>query len=168
MINVTFPVMVNLEMIRKSDRYYSGWNKLLVSRGGDNSDMSQMFPLSDVIDINGLDGVLQLLPHLPEYDSYWRKLAVVYADSVRHLITDERLMKVLDVAWSYADGLATSDELDEAARYATMAASDPSSTHGSWAVRAATISPAWVISAAESAAVALVRSVLSGWGDQYE
>ena len=105
------PVMITLQKIRDRRPCTSGWEKLLKSKGGTDADYSAEFPLSDVLDSNGLDDTFWCLRCLPEHDNLWRLYAVWCARQVKHLMTDQRSIDALDVAERYARGLATDAEL---------------------------------------------------------
>ena len=105
---------ISLNQIYSNDPCTSGWEKLLASKGGDSADMDAQFPVVDIIVSNGLDDALWALRCLPEHNNLWRKLAVSYARDVQHLMTDQRSINALDVAWRHSEGLATDDELKAA------------------------------------------------------
>ena len=113
-----FPVMTTLQEIRDHGPCRSGWEKVLSANGGVNTDMSKQFELSSIIDSNSVADCIWSLRCKPEYSSLWRKLAVVFADEVKHLMTDERSIKALDVAWLHSECKASDEEL--AAAYAAV------------------------------------------------
>lgn len=110
-------ITITLQKIRDASPCTDGWKKLLDSKGCKSADMGAEFPLSDVLDSNDLDDTLWCLQCLPEHDRLWRKYAVWCARQVQHLMTDQRSIDALDVAWRHSDGLATDAEL--AAAWAT-------------------------------------------------
>ncbi len=112
-------ITITLRQIRAQDPCASGWEKLLRSKGKTSAD-DEAFPLTDVLDSNGLDDCLQCLRCLPEHDRLWRRLAVHYARQVQHIMTDPRSLAALDVADRHWQGLATDEELE-----AAWAAADP-------------------------------------------
>jgi hypothetical protein len=115
------PITITLQKIRDAHPCPSGWEKLLKAKAGVGMDAE--FPLSDVLDSNGLDDTLWCLHCLPEHDNLWRLYAVWCARQVKHLMKDQRSIDALDVAERYARGLATDAEID-AARAAARAAAD--------------------------------------------
>ena len=117
-----FPVMITLQEIRDHSPCRSGWEKVLSANGGVNADMSKQFELSSIIDSNSVADCMWSLQCKPEYFSLWRKLAVVFADEVKHLMTDERSIKALDVAWLHSECRASDEELAAAAHAAHAAA----------------------------------------------
>lgn len=146
------PVMITLQKIRDRRPCTSGWEKLLKSKGGTDADYSAEFPLSDVLDSNGLDDTFWCLRCLPEHNSLWRLYAVWCARQVQHLMTDQRSIDALDVAERHARGLATDAELAaawDAARAAARAAA-----RGAWAAAA----PAWDAARAAAGAAAEAAS----------
>ena len=120
---MNFPVMITLNQIRDNGPCRSGWEKVLAANGGVNADMNKQFELSSIIDSNSVEDCLWTLCCKPEYNNLWRKLAVVFADEVKHLMTDERSIKALDVVWLCSEGKASDDELCAAA-YAAADAAD--------------------------------------------
>ena len=102
-------ITITLNKIRAHGPCESGWKKLLKAKAG--VGMDEEFPLSDVLDSNGLDDALWCLRCLPEHDKTWRLFAVWCARRVQHLLTDKRSLDALDVAERHARGLATDEEL---------------------------------------------------------
>jgi hypothetical protein len=142
-------ITITLEKIRSCDPCIEGWKKILESKGGSNSDMSLEFPLTDVLTSNGLEDTLWCLRCLPEHSNLWRKYAVWCAIQVQSLITDQRSLDALDIAWKHSDGLATDDELASAGDSA-WAAAWASAGDSAWAAARAA---AWA-SAGDSAGAA--------------
>ncbi len=130
MINIT------LNKIRACHPCEDGWAKLLRHLGKTKPDDVD-FPLSVVIDSNGLDDALWCLRCLPEYDREWRLFAVWCARKVQSLMTDDRSISAINVAERFANGNATREEL-EAARAAAGAAAG-----AAWAAWAETGEAAW-------------------------
>jgi len=145
---MTTPITITLNRIRAHSPCADGWRKILAAKCGQPHDTP--FPLADALDSNGLDDTLWALRCLPEHNNLWRKYAVWCARQAQHLMTDERSLRALDVAWAHSDGLATDAELDAAARAAAAAA---------WAAEAAEAAKAtaWAARAAAEAARA------AGW-----
>ena len=112
---MSFPVMITLQEIRDHSPCRSGWEKVLSANGGINADMNKQFELSSIIDSNSVTDCIWALRCKPEHSNLWRKLAVVFADEVKHLMTDKRLSNALDVAWLHSEGKASDDELYAAA-----------------------------------------------------
>lgn len=147
-------ITISLNQIKAHDPCESGWKKLLASKGGKSADMERQFPVVDIITSNGLYDALWALRCLPEHSNLWRKLAVSYARDVQHLMTDQRSINALDVAWRHSEGLATDDELKAAARAAWAAA------RAMWAV--ARVARAAANATAEDAARIAARAAV--WG----
>lgn len=100
-----FPIMITLQEIRENGPCKSGWEKVLSANGGTSADMNKSFELSTILESNDFADCMWALHCKPEYKSYFIKLAVVFADEVSHLMTDERSNKALDIAWRYSEGL---------------------------------------------------------------
>jgi len=146
-------ITISLNQIRKHSPCEDGWKKLLTSKGGTSADMEQFFPLTDVLDSNGLDDALWCLRCLPEHDRLWRKYAVWCARQVQYLMTDERSLNALDVAWRHSEGLATDEDLSAARTAARDAA---------WTADAAAAA-AWTAAAARTANAARSAAWTAAW-----
>ena len=77
-----------------------------------------------ILQSNGLDDALWALRCLEGADREIRLFTVDCARQVQHLMTDPRSLAALDVAERFANGLATSEELDTAWDAARAAARD--------------------------------------------
>ena len=64
-----------------------------------------------ILESNGLDDALWCLRAVPEELRRWQKLAVAFARTVQHLMTDPRSLRALDVAQAHAEGRATDADL---------------------------------------------------------
>ena len=113
-------ITLSLNEIREQSPCKSGWEKLLKSK--QTTHWNEQFPLSDIIDSNGLNDALWCLRARPEHSNLWRKYAVWCARQVEHLMTDERSKSALDVAWRHSEGEATDEELAAARAAARDAA----------------------------------------------
>ena len=102
-------ITLSLNEIREQSPCKQGWEKLLKSK--QNTHWNQQFPLSDIIDSNGLNDALWCLRVRPEYSNLWRKYAVWCARQVERFMTDNRSKSALDVAWRHSEGQATDKEL---------------------------------------------------------
>ena len=147
----TNAITVSLNEIHAKSPCVDGWRTVLAAKG---PDMEAQFPLADIIETNDFDDALWVLRCRPEYNNLWRKYAVWCARQVGHLVTDERSVAALDVAWRHSDGLATDQELGaarDAARSAARSASD--------AALSAALAAVWA--AARDAARSVARSAAS-------
>ena len=126
---MTTPITITLNRIRARSPCADGWRRILAAKGDQPHDAP--FPLADALDSNGIRDTLWALRCLPEHNNLWRKYAVWCARRAQLLMTDERSMQALDVAWAHSEGLATDAELDAAAAEAHEAA------EAAWAARAA-------------------------------
>jgi hypothetical protein len=114
-------ITISLKQIKDRNPCKDGWKKLLASKGGDKADMDTQFPVADILESNDLNDTLWALRCLPEHNNLWRKYAVCCARQVQHLMTDQRSLDALDVAWQHSEGKATDSEL-AAARDAAWSA----------------------------------------------
>ena len=125
-----FPVMVTLSELKSYGLYTLDWRAILAANGGVNADVNKPFPLASLIDITDLNTTLEVLANKPEYANHWRKFAIVVVDSIHHLMPNESLTSILDVAWRYACGECTDIDLAAAKAAATKAAGEASTnTH---------------------------------------
>ena len=103
-------IYTTLKKIRDAKPCEEGWKNLLKHLNKKKAD-SKPLPLSVILEVNGLDDTLWALRTLPEYNNLWRKFAVWCARQVQHLMTDQRSLDALDVAWRHSEGEATDGEL---------------------------------------------------------
>ena len=133
--------LTTLKKIRACSPCESGWTQLLKHLGKTTAD-DEPLPFSVILESNGLDDALWCCRAAPEYDREWRLFAVWCARQVQHLMTDKRSIEALDVAERFANGLATTQELD-AARAAARAAARDAARAAAWAAWAAAGDAAW-------------------------
>ena len=112
-----------LARIRAQAPCQEGWEKLLKGLGKTQAD-DKPLAYSRILEINGLDDALWCARAEPQYP--WRELAIIYAEGVRHLMTDQRLLDCLEVVRRHCQGLATDQEL--AAAWASAGASAGAAT----------------------------------------
>jgi hypothetical protein len=167
------PIMITLQQIKDQRPCTDGWATVLKSKGGTKADFSAEFPLTDVLESNGLDDTLWCLHCLPEHSRIWRKYAVWCARQVEHLMTDQRSRNALKVADLHADGLATDVDLaaaSEAARAALAAASEAAraalaaASEAAWAAEAAAWAAARAAALAAAGAAGAARAALAAAG----
>jgi len=112
-----------LNKIRSHSPCESGWKKLLKHLDKTAPD-DEPLPLLTILDSNGLDDALWCFRAVEGFDRELRLFAVFCARRVQHLMTDQRSLTALDVAERFANGLATSEELDAARAAAAASALD--------------------------------------------
>ena len=133
-------ITISLAEIRAKSPCAVGWRKVLAAKG---PDMEALFPLTDLIETNDFDDASWAMRCRPEYNNLWRKYAVWCARQVEHLMTDDRSVAALDVAWRHSDGLATDEELAAAWATAWDAAWDAAGDAASGTARSAARATAW-------------------------
>ena len=116
-------ITITLAQIKKCSPCMEGWSKLIKSNGGTKADLDKEFPVSSILDSNGLKDTLWALRCLPEYESLWRKFAWWSATQVVDNAKDDRVNQCLEVVKQYCEGLATGEELS-AARLAALSAAE--------------------------------------------
>ena len=102
-----------LNKIKNYDPCSEGWTKLLTSLNKTNAD-DEPLTFAHILESNGLNDCILAMRSAPEYDKQWRLFAVWCARQVGYLLTDQRSLTALDVAEAFANGNATSEELDAA------------------------------------------------------
>ena len=130
-------IYTTLARIRAHSPCAGGWAKLLSHLGKTKADDAPI-GLDEILASNGLDDALWCLRSVPEESRRWRHLAVRFARTVDHLMTDHRSLTALDVAERYADGLASDADLAAAWDAARDAAWD-----AAWDAAAAARAAAW-------------------------
>ena len=161
-MELKYPVMITLRQIRAAHPCEEGWKKVLAANGGTKADLDSEFELASIIDSNDLNDCLWALQCKPEYQHIYRKFAVVCADEVSALMTDERSLVALNVAWSHSCGEASDGELAAARAAALDAALDAARAAALDAARAA----AWA--AARDAARVAARAAARDAAREYQ
>ena len=156
-----------LNKIRQHDPCIEGWEKLLKHLGKTKAD-DEPLSIATILDLNGLAEALGCLRAVEGEDCKIRLYAVWCARQMQHLMKDERSLRALDVAESFAKGQASQEDLDAAraaALDATMAeanAATCASGDASWvAIRAALDAAS---AAASAAAWAAGDAACAAWG----
>ena len=116
-------ITTTLNRIREHGPCEENWKKLLAGLGKIKAD-DEPLPYAEILRICGFDDALWATRVEPQYAKEWRLLVVAFARRVQDKMTDERSLRVLDVAEAFAHGKATRKELDDAlsAAYAAYAA----------------------------------------------
>ena len=102
-----------LNRIKFNSPCTSDWQTLLKALGKTKAD-DEPISMAFILQSNGFDDALWALQCLESADREIRLFAVEVAREVQHLMTDCRSLAALDVAERFANGLATSEELDAA------------------------------------------------------
>ena len=147
-----FPMMITLQEIRDNSPCKQGWEKVLSANGGVSADMNKQFELSTILESNDFADCMWALRCKPEYNSFFIKLAVVFADEVSHIMIDERSKTALDVTWQYSEGLVDQYAAAAAARAAAAAARAAAAAAAARAAAAAADAAAARAAAAAAAA----------------
>ena len=114
--------MVTLNELKSYSLYTLDWRTILATNGGVDADMNQPFPLASLISDINLYTILEILTNKPEYAHHWHKFAVAVVDSINHLMPNKNLTSALNVAWNYACGACTDNDLTKAHKMAANAA----------------------------------------------
>jgi hypothetical protein len=118
---IMFPLTTTLNRVKACDPCDVGWQAGLRALGKTGPD-DELISYELILDAVGLDQALWCCQAEKQYNSLWRRYAVWCARQVQHLMTDQRSIAALDVAERHANGAATDEELDAAARAAARAA----------------------------------------------
>lgn len=112
-----------LNKIRKHDIVTDNWVKLLSNLGKTKADDKPLH-IREILDGNELDYALWCLRSVDGYEREMRLYAVWCARQVEHLMRDKRCIEPLLTAEQYANGKATSRELEVAWALSNVFASD--------------------------------------------
>ena len=167
-----------LRQIRQHSPCREGWRTLLSALGKTGED-DEPLPLTTILQSNGLDDALWCLRTITGYDKEIIRFVLACVQEVRHLMTDQRSLNVLDALERHLESPLSKQELDvvlaeawaaaaraaeaaaEAARAAAWAAARAEAVWAAraavWAAGAAAAGAAWA-AAAEAAAWAASRS----------
>ena len=123
-----------LNLLRKAGACEKGYKKLAEHLGGAlKYGKNTPIPLTVVLSSNGLDDTLWILRATIEpADALARDFAADCADSVRHLIDDDRSISAISVARRHARGQASDADL-AAARNSAWAAARAAAMDAAWA-----------------------------------
>jgi len=99
-----------LNKIRACAPCAEGWKKLLKHLGKRKAD-DEPLNIKTILESNGLDDALWCLRAVDGKDKEIRLYAVWCAQQVQHLMADQRSLDALDVAESFANGLASKEDL---------------------------------------------------------
>ena len=119
------PILITLNRIKSHSPCFEGWVEVVRANGGVKVDFDCPFPVSSILDSNGLDDTLWTLKCLPEYGKLWRKFSWWLATQAVDNSQDQRVKNCLEVVARYIESNATEKELSaarSAARSATYAA----------------------------------------------
>jgi hypothetical protein len=146
-------VYTTLNKIKSHDPCARGWRTLLTALGKTKADDDPV-SMAFILQSNGFEDAVWTFKCLAGADREIRLFAVDCARQVQHLMTDPLSLAALDVAERFANGLATSEELD-AARAEAWAAAD-AAWAAAGAAAGAAADAAWA--AARAAAWAAARA----------
>ena len=154
-----------LNLLRKAGACEKGYKKLAEHLGGAlKYGKNTPIPLTVVLSSNGLDDTLWILRATIEpADALARDFAADCADSVRHLIDDDRSISAISVARRHARGQASDADL-AAARNSAWAAARAAAMDAAWAAAwDADLAAAWAaaMDAAWAAAWAAARAAFA-------
>ena len=160
-------ITITLAQIKEYSPSASVWSKVFKANktffGGDDADLNKPFPVSSILDSNGLEDTLWALRCLPEYNVLWRKFAWWCAVQVKDYAGDDRVSRCLEVVKRYCEGLATDEELSAARSEAQSEAARLGQLHFAPLATAAEATWAVARSAEESAATAAQLAAEATW-----
>ncbi len=161
-------ITTTLRQIRQHNPCREGWRTLLSALGKTGED-DEPLPLTTILQSNGLDDALWCLRTITGYDREIIRFVLACVQEVRHLMTDQRSLNVLDALERHLESPLSRQELDrvlaEAVGAERSAAWAAARAEAVWAARAAVwaaagaaaAGAAWA-AAAEAAAWAASRS----------
>ncbi len=142
-------ITTTLRQIRQHSPCIEGWRTLLSALGKTEVD-DEPLPLTTILQSNGLDDVLWCLQTLTGHDEEIIRFALACAQEVRHLMTDQRSLNVLDALERHLESPLSRQELDRV--LAEALAAWAAAAEAAWAAEAAETVAAWAAEAAWAAA----------------
>ena len=141
------PVLITLNQIRKNSPCESGWVKLLSGLKKTEAD-DVPFPISFILDNNGIDDANWCLGCLEGHDREIHSYMADIAESVLHIFEKERPDDMrprlaIQAKRDYADGKISREEWDAACAAAGDAARDAARDAAGDAARDAACAAAW-------------------------
>ena len=155
-------ITITLAQIKKHSPLDWVWSRVLKANGGEGADLKKRFPVSSILDSNGLDDTLWVLGCLPEYNVLWRKFAWWCAAQVKDNARDDRVSRCLEVVKRYNEGLATDEELAAQLAAATWPAAEEAAEAEAAAAAAAAESKVAAAAITTAAAAALAAKAAAG------
>ena len=136
-------IYTTLAQIRERSPCPDRWKLLNTNLGSDYGDDTPL-TFKQIFESNVYEDMFWCLRAVDEkYYPLWRHLAVDYVEDAKHLMTDGRILKALEVARLHADGLATDEELAASWDAAWDATRDAAMASAKDATRDATRAAAW-------------------------
>lgn len=74
-MNTERQITITLAKIKERSPCVRGWKAVLKANGGSEADLSKLFPLSSILDSNGLTAAIWSLRCLPEHNRLWLEFA---------------------------------------------------------------------------------------------
>ncbi|QZI93141.1 hypothetical protein SIPHO049v1_p0016 [Vibrio phage PS14A.1] len=68
-------ITITLNQIKSENHLIEGWKKVLKANGGASADIDKPFPMSSILDSNGLDDTIWCMRCLPEHAELWIEFA---------------------------------------------------------------------------------------------
>jgi hypothetical protein len=146
-------MQTTLNKIKSHRPCLTGWEKLLTFLNKTKAD-DEPLQLSTILESNGIKDVIWAVRAVEGHEKEIRLMVCDFADTGRHLMTDERSTNAIDVARKYANGEASKEELREAGTAAWEAIATARSAWAAWEVGSA-----WEVAAERVAA----RAATSAW-----
>ena len=106
--------MVTLDQIKKHEPSYSMWEILTSIHGKDEDALHKPFPLSSILDSNGLEDTLWCFRCLPEYRDNFVEFTLFLIKHAERYTNDKRVPHCKDVIRKYLRGEVNTEELDTA------------------------------------------------------
>lgn len=145
-----------LKKIRAVNPCREGWMKLLKHLGKTKAD-NESLELRTILESNGVDDALWCVRTLDKRDRV--QIALAYANSVKHLMTDAAALRALEVCEQYVAGTASDKEL----RAAAIDATDAAHAAVAAAVRAAAYAAAYAAVAADARVAAYDAATINAF-----
>ena len=115
---MTKQVMITLRQIRDNYPPTKLWEKLLKVKGSTEVDFDKPFPLSEILDVGGLEDTIGCFYSLPEHKDVFVKFALFSAKSANVLTSDERVRTCITAVEQYMKGNLSAEEVTTAIEHA--------------------------------------------------
>ena len=111
---MTKQVMITLDQIENKGADMEEWKDIIEAVGRGKGDFNNPFPLSLILDLNGLDYAIWCFRCLPEYRNRYTKFALFCAKEVGMYIDDKAVHDCINTIEEYLEGNADLKALSEA------------------------------------------------------
>ena len=121
-------ITITLNQVKHKKSAMEGWDKVIDMNGGTKADFNAPFPLSTVLDLNGIEYAIWCFKCLPEHKSTLTKFALFCAKEVCMYADDKRVYDCINAGEEYLKGNADLKTLRKVRKVAVAYACKPDIT----------------------------------------